>query len=142
MVFVYYYRAKYIELILRNVGVESFSNCYQERINNVYELLDDIDKNVKIQPIDVDDINEKVETLKSLGNSLFDEIENKERESQLAESAIVYANRDRKHTNDVQHCLLQLEENFFKGDFDKVYHDASALFSRNHIEGHTNEETF
>lgn len=142
MVFVYYYRAKYIELILRNVGVESFSNCYQERINDVYELLDDIDKNVKIQPIDVDDINEKVETLKSLGNSLFDEIENKERESQLAESAIVYANRDRKHTNDVQHCLLQLEENFFKGDFDKVYHDASALFSRNHIEGHTNEETF
>lgn len=142
MVFVYYYRAKYIELILRNVAVESFSACYEERINEVYELLDDIDKNVKIQPIDVDSINEKVETLKSLGNSLFDEVENKEREAQLAESAIVYANRDRQHTNDVQHSLLQLEENFFKGEFGKVYHDASALFSRNHIEGNNNGQTF
>ncbi len=142
MVFVYYYRAKYIELILRNVAVESFSNCYKERINEVYELLDDIDENVKIQPIDVDSINEKVETLKSLANSLFDEVENKEREAQLAESAIVYANRDRQHTNDVQHSLLQLEENFFKGEFGKVYHDASALFSRNHIEGNNNGQSF
>ena len=97
LVFVYYYRAKNIEMILRDMNVPEFANRYTEKINNCYNLLNDIDILIKIKPIDVNGVNEKVEELKNLANNMFDEIENKAREMQLAESAIVYANRDRNH---------------------------------------------
>ena len=53
---------------------------------------------------------------------------------QLAESAIVYANRDRNHQEDVHQQLNVLEEAFYNGEFVKVYHDANALFKRMHVE--------
>ena len=53
---------------------------------------------------------------------------------QLAESAVVYANRDRNHQDDVHQQLCLLEDNFYHGDFVKVYHDANAIFKRMHVE--------
>ena len=66
--------------------------------------------------------------------ALFDEIENKFREMQLAESAVVYANRDRNHQDDVHQQLCLLEESFYHGEFVKVYHEANAIFKRMHVE--------
>ena len=86
-----------------------FSLPYQVRIDDCYDLLNEIDKAIKVQPIAVDEINAKVSTLKVGANALFDEIENKFREMQLAESAIVYANRDRNHQEEVHQQLCQLE---------------------------------
>ena len=57
---------------------------------------------MKVQPIAVDTINEKVDILKATANALFDEVENKFREMQLAESAVVYANRDRNHPQEIK----------------------------------------
>ena len=134
LVFVYYYRLKQVEGILREIAIPNFSEPYQVRIEDCYDLLNEIDKAIKIQPIAVDEINEKVATLKSNANSLFDEIENKFREMQLAESAVVYANRDRNHQEDVHQQLSALEESFYHGEFVKVYHEANALFKRMHVE--------
>ena len=53
---------------------------------------------------------------------------------QLAESAIVYANRDRNHQEDVNQQLLALEKDFYQGEFVKVYHEANAIFKRMHVE--------
>ena len=72
--------------------------------------------------------------LKSTANALFDEVENKFREMQLAESAVVYANRDRNHQDDVHQQLCALEDSFYHGEFVKVYHDANAIFKRMHVE--------
>ena len=96
LIFIYYYRLKQVESILREIGLPEFSLPYQVRIDDCYDLLNEIDKAIKVQPIAVDDINTRVSTLKVGANVLFDEIENKFREMQLAESAIVYANRDRE----------------------------------------------
>ncbi len=134
LVFVYYYRLKQVESLLREIDLPLFSQQYKVRIEDCYELLNEIDKAVKIQPIAVDDINEKVNVLKMTANALFDEVENKFREMQLAESAIVYANRDRNHQDDVHQQLCILEEAFYRGDFVKVYHDANAIFKRMHVE--------
>ena len=134
LVFVYYYRLKQVESILREMALPLFSQQYQVRIEDCYELLNEIDKAVKIQPIAVDEINEKVDALKSSANALFDEVENKFREMQLAESAVVYANRDRNHQDDVHQQLCSLEESFYNGEFVKVYHDANAIFKRMHVE--------
>ena len=87
-----------------------------------------------MQPIDVIYVNDKVELLKTVANKLFDDVENKFREEQLAESAVVYANRDRNHQMDVHQQLCVLEDSFFQGEFVKVYHDANAIYRRMHVE--------
>ena len=134
LVFVYYYRLKQAEQVLREIAIPDFSEPYLVRIEDCYDILNEIDKAIKIQPIAVDEINEKVQALKSNANALFDEIENKFREMQLAESAVVYANRDRNHQEDVHQQLSALEKNFYHGEFVKVYHDANAIFKRMHVE--------
>ena len=134
LVFVYYYRLKQVESLLREIAIPEFSEPYHVRIEDCYDLLNEIDKAIKVQPIAVDEINEKVANLKGNANALFDEIENKFREMQLAESAIVYANRDRNHQEDVHQQLSALETEFYKGEFVKVYHEANAIFKRMHVE--------
>ena len=134
LVFVYYYRLKQVESLLREIALPEFSDQFKVRIEDCYDLLNQIDKAVKIQPIAVDEINEKVDVLKTTANALFDEVENRFREMQLAESAVVYANRDRNHQEDVHQQLCQLEESFYQGEFVKVYHDANAIFKRMHVE--------
>ena len=134
LVFVYYYRLKQAEQVLREIAIPNFSEPFFVRIESCYESLNDIDKTIKVQPIAVDEINEKVQALKSNANALFEEIENKFREMQLAESAVVYANRDRNHQDDVHQQLSQLENSFYNGEFVKVYHDANAIFKRMHVE--------
>ena len=134
LVFVYYYRLKQEESLLREIAIPEFSKPYHVRIEDCYDLLNEIDKAIKVQPIAVDEINEKVATLKGSASALFDEIENKFREMQLAESAIVYANRDRNHQDDVHQQLSALEQEFYQGEFVKVYHEANAIFKRMHVE--------
>ena len=134
LVFVYYYRLKQVESLLREIAIPEFSEPYHVRIEDCYDLLNEIDKAIKVQPIAVDEINDKVSNLKTSANALFDEIENKFREMQLAESAIVYANRDRNHQDDVNQQLSALEKEFYHGEFVKVYHEANAIFKRMHVE--------
>ena len=79
-----------------------------------------------------------MEELKKLSNNFFEDVENKYREEQLAESAVVYANRDRNHQTDVHQQLCVLEKQFFSGEFVKVYHEANAIFQRMHVEENGN----
>ena len=123
-----------MESLLREINLPVFSQPYKVRIEDCYDLLNEIDKAVKIQPIAVDEINQKVDSLKTTANALFDEVDNRFREMQLAESAVVYANRDRNHQEDVHQQLTLLEESFYNGEFVKVYHDANAIFKRMHVE--------
>ena len=134
LVFAYYYRCKQIEANLRNLGIETFAEMYHEQIEECYSLLNDIDRALKVKPINVEEINAKVEQLKNTANIFFDEVDNRIREAQLAESAIVYANRDRKHQMDLHQRLNVLEKQFFNGDFVTVYHDARDLYRRSHVE--------
>ena len=134
MVFAYYYRLREAEFTLSSINLPSFAESYAPKIDECYELLNEIDRTIKIRPIDVALINEKVEDLKAKASNLLDDIDNKERECKLAESAIVYANRDRIHQEDVHRQLLALEEKFYAGDFETVYHEADNIFRRNHVE--------
>ena len=79
-------------------------------------------------------VNNKLEELKRIANSLFDELDEKVRTEQLAESAILYANRDRLQQSDVNQQLCVLEKAFFEGDFENVYHQATAIYRSKHVE--------
>lgn len=134
MVNVYYYRTKQVEYTLRLIALDDISKNYEETINNTYQLLCDIDTSLKAKPIDVNKINLLAEQLKETANRLFDEVEDLYRDSSLAESAIVYANRDRNHQSDVNQQLSILEQNFYQGAFEKVYEDANSIYRRAHVE--------
>ena len=134
LIYDYYYRLKSTEEILRNINIIEFSERYNETIESIYLKLDEIYSLIKIKPINVTAINEKVEGLKNIANSVFDEVDTKARECHLAESMIVYCNRDRKHQTDVDHQLKLLEDRFFNGEFEDVYHQANNIFKRTHIE--------
>lgn len=134
LVFVYFYRCKQIESLLREINIEELNEIYRPRIESTYETINTIDILVKKKPIDVLEVNQRVEELKNNANSLFDEIEDKYRQMQLAESAVVYANRDRAHQSDVDQQLNQLETEFAAGQFETVYREATNIYRKNHAE--------
>lgn len=134
MVFAYYYHCKEIERILREINVPNYTEQNLIIINNCYDLLNKLDKVLKTQPIDVNLVNELVEELKQTANNCFDEVESKYKEMQLAESAIVYGNRDRNHQSEIHSQYLTLEGMFFEGDFARVHENAAAIYARLHVE--------
>ncbi|MCR4879973.1 MAG: septation ring formation regulator EzrA [Bacilli bacterium] len=134
MVNVYYYRTKQVEYTLRLIALDDITNKYKENIDTTYQILCDIDTTLRAKPIDVNRINVLAENLKDTANRLFDEVEELYRDSCLAESAIVYANRDRNHQSDVNQQLSILEQNFYQGAFEKVYEDANSIYRRAHVE--------
>lgn len=140
LIFAYYYHCKQVEAILNDIAVEAFTSQYVDTINQIYDYLNQINALINVRPINVFEVSQKVEELKTIANNCFDDIENKSRESKLAESSIVYANRDRNHQGDVHQQLCVLETQFFNGEFAKVYHDANAIYRRVHVEDNANNE--
>ena len=134
LIFIYFYRCKQTEALIREINIPNIAQQFEGQADACYDLLNEIDATLRVQPIDVALVNDKVEQLKNVANRLFDDVENKHREEQLAESAIVYTNRDRKHQNDVHQQLNILEGAFFNGEFVRVYHEANALYRRMHVE--------
>lgn len=134
LVFGYYYRCKQIEFMLRSLNIPNIYEQYVEQIDLCYSLLSDIDQMLKLSPIDVSSVNEKVAQLRGSANQFFDTVENMVKQAKLAESVVVYANRDRHHQVDVHKQLLQIENQFYNGEFEQVYHSASQIYKRNHVE--------
>lgn len=139
LVFSYYYRLKQCEQQLQQIGIDDYTRRYTDDIENCYQLLNEIDELVKATPIQVTLLNEKVDELKTKAGDLFEQVNQESTNQQLAESSIVYANRDRNHQIDVHKQLLIAERQFYSGDFQKTYYDVVQLLKRKHIdEGNNN----
>lgn len=133
LIYIYFYRAKQIENLVRNVALEKFTEMYEEKVNACYSMINDIYLALKTKPINVEELNVKVEQLKSYCGTLFEEIETKFSDCRLAESAIVYANRDRQQS-DVNQQLSTLENLFADCEFAKTYNDARNIYHQSHVE--------
>lgn len=134
LVLAYYYHNKQIEADIREMNVQAIADKFMPVVDDVYSKLDDINAEVTKTQVDISIVNEKIEELKIVANELFDEIENLKRTQKLAESAILYTNRDRGHQNDVHQNLCVLEKSFYEGNFEHVYHEATELFKNSHID--------
>ncbi len=133
MISVYYYQVKEAERALDEVNIESFSSLYREKIEAVFEVLNDIYQGVQTKQIDVEDINNKITNLKNIANPMFEDIENKTRNAKVAERSLVILNRDRDE-QDINHTVNQLEIGFQKGDFQSVYSQANSLYKNRHLD--------
>ena len=126
MIYVYYYHMKEIEKVLADIGIQDLTNSYKEKIEASYDILNYIFDKIQAKPIDVYEVTNKIEQLKNISNALFEEIDNKARYCQLAESSMIALNHV-KNEQDVAQALAQYEEGFFRGEFESVYTQASSL---------------
>lgn len=133
MISVYYYQLKEAEQTLADINIDTTSSLYKEKIDAIYDVLNDIYEEVQSKPIDVQEVNSKINSLKSMANAMFEDVENKARNCKLAESSIVALNRDRDE-QDINQTLTQLELSFSKGEFQSVYSQANSLYKNRHLD--------
>ena len=131
LISVYYIQVKEAENILSEINVDSFSILYKEKLEAVYEVLNDIYEEVQSVPINVEEVNNKIVNLKNMANAMFEDIDLKARNAKLAERSISALNIDRDE-QDVNQTLSQLELAFYKGDFQSAYSQANSLYKNRH----------
>ena len=131
LISVYYYQVKEAEKTLEEIDIESLSSLYKEKIEAVYEVLNDIHKEVQSKPINVEEVNNKIVNLKNVANAMFEDIDNKARLAKLAERTLVALNSDRDE-QDVNQTVKQFESGFYKGEFQSVYSQANSLYKNRH----------
>ncbi|MGM9873885.1 MAG: septation ring formation regulator EzrA [Bacilli bacterium] len=134
LIFAYYYKLKQVESTLRTISIEKCYVTFNPLIENCYDLLNQISLLLKDKPINVKNVNLLVDQLKEVAGTLFDNVDVAYSDAQLAESSIIYANRDRYQRTEVHNELCILEDNFFKGDFKNVYLEANRIYQNNHVE--------
>lgn len=133
LISVYYFQVKEAEKTLEEIGIDSFEAQYKDRIDSIYESLNDIYVEVQTQPINVEEVNNRISNLKNTANEMFEDIEAKARNARLAERSLVALNRDRDE-QDINQTVNQLEASFYKGEFQTVYSQANSLYKNRHAE--------
>lgn len=127
MVFVYYERVKQTESLLSTIDIDDFTNQYTDKINAIYDVLNDIHSQLNTQPIDVREVSNKIEQLKNIANAMFDEIDIKVHESKVSEATLVKLNNFRNE-QDIGQSISTLESAFYKGDFASVNSQANTIY--------------
>ena len=133
MINVYYHRIKLTENLLADIGNETISNNYAEKIEAVYDVLNNIYEQIQSQPINVSEVSHKIENLKNLANAMFEEVESIANNKKLAEDALVLLNPEREE-QDVNQTIQGLEIAFEKGDFSTVAAQATSIYKNRHTE--------
>ncbi len=134
LMFDYLYKAKEIEAEIRSLSLDSIFYTYVDNINKCYDLINELNDVLRMVPINVATVNAKLKELQDLASSTFNDAQDLVHTAKLAESSIVYANRDRNQQNDVHNQLLILEREFYSGAFSLVYSNASKLYQSKHVD--------
>lgn len=131
MISIYYRHIKDTENILLEIGNDAITNTYKEKIDAVYDVLNDIYDQVQSKPINVEEVTNKIENLKNLANVMFEEIESLYNSQQLAEENLVILNPDRVE-QDINQAASGLEIAFDRGDFASVNSQAISIYKNRH----------
>lgn len=130
-----YFEVKESEKTIREINIENIYKKYSEKINRIYELLTNIHKLLFTSPIDVDEVNVLKTELETLQNEVLGENGGVLVDNHLmimAESAVLYANRQRLAFNDVNQLLNQTELLFDAGEFEQAYISAGNVLQKIH----------
>lgn len=125
-----YLRLKKSEATLRDFNNEVISNEFNERFDKSYLLLDEIYHILKVQPIDVLALNEKVSEADSYTNQLINEIADLGSYKILATDNIVLINRDRIKFNEVNDLVNQAEALYFEGKYASCYSMTETIIEK------------
>lgn len=116
-----YLQLKKCEAILRDFNNPLISSRFNEDIDKSYEIMDNISRLLKTRPIDVNSLNELVNTLNTILSTTLEEIDNLNNYRMLASDNITFINRDRTKFNDVNNLLIQAESLYYSGEYKSSY---------------------
>ena len=131
LISVYYHRIKLTESLLDEIGNDSIKANYQEKIDAVYDVLNNIYDQIQSKPINVDEVSHKIENLKNLANAMFEEVESISRNQKAAENSIMLLNPERDE-QDINQTVMGLELGFEKGEFSTVNSQATSIYKNRH----------
>lgn len=131
LISVYYNRIKLTESLLDEIGNDSIKANYADKIEAVYDVLNDIYDQIQHKPINVDEVSHKIENLKNLANAMFEEVESISMNQKAAENSIMLLNQDRDE-QDINQTVASLELGFEKGEFVSVNSQATSIYKNRH----------
>lgn len=111
---------KETENIVKEIGVNSYSNAVSNDFSNAYKTIGEIYKLVIYTPIDVTKAMQLYKPFMANVDGFIAGIKKSKREAEEAECAIVYANAYRSDYVDSRTSLNQAEKYFFESNFKKA----------------------
>ena len=112
---------KSLEAQLREIRIDKYVDLYKPAFDELYEILDELNRLLKTVPIDVTAVNLKSTELNEKSNKINQDIKNIINYKELAEGNILLVNRDRMKFSEINNILSQAETLFFNGDFKSSY---------------------
>ena len=126
----YAMRIKDAEEVLAKINLASVWDKYREDIERYYGYIDEIFQSLSNLPIDVVRVNELVAALHQECDATNNAIKSDYEQMLLADSAILFANRDRPHIGEMDATVIQAESLYFMGDFKRAYEETVAAVRR------------
>lgn len=115
--------------IKSEIAVSSYVESISNDFNSLFNEINEIDKIILTQPVDVTKAQTAFEPFKEKCNNLIDLVKNKAEECKSAETAIVYANAYRMDYSDSRSMLDTAEKAFMEGDFDRAKEEAKKVIN-------------
>ncbi|MCI1245184.1 MAG: septation ring formation regulator EzrA [Bacilli bacterium] len=129
---VYWSRLKGAEKTLRDLNVKPIYDRYESRIDDLYATLDGLSDDLRSMPIDVKKVDADLIALESGADAFVESVAKDRGEADDAEKAIVFANRFRGDSGELNALMIQCEGLFYSGDFTKA--KAAAEEAVSHIQ--------
>ncbi len=126
----FYYKLRKAEKYISDSSMEKFKNKYKDKIEEIYHQLEIINNTCNIKPIDINKINNAVNYINFDGESTLNQIEQEYNMMNLAESSMVYINKERLASSESNALLAQNEKMFYDGEFEKAYNATNDLIMR------------
>jgi len=118
---VYSARLRQTEKAVREINLDAITNTYVPRIQELYGTIDTLNGDLSALPIDVKKVDADLGSLKNKGDVLIDEVAKAVKDMNDAEAAMVYANRFRAVSGEIDTALVQAESLFYAGNFRQSY---------------------
>jgi septation ring formation regulator EzrA len=122
----YFVKIKEAEKAVRDIGVDAVTKKYQPILDSLFSTLDSLYGDLRNLPIDVKKVNADLSSIKTIGDEVLANIAKDKENEAAAEGEIVFANRHRNGSAQVNSALLQSESLFFAGNFADSFKLASS----------------
>lgn len=132
---VYWDKLKEAEKTVKEIALAPISAQFGPSIDEIYAKLDALSKDIHTTPIDVKKVNEDLALLTGKADQTFADIAKAHDEMLTAEKSIVYANRFRFKSGEINTLLTQAEGLFYAGKFAAAEEAATEAISHLTPEG-------
>ncbi|MCR5490943.1 MAG: septation ring formation regulator EzrA [Bacilli bacterium] len=126
----YFAKCKDAEETIAKINLAAINVKYNPKLEEFYGYIDEIFATLKNLPIDVVKVNELVSTLRMEADATFAALQRDYEQMALADSSILFANRDRPHIGEINATLAQTEQFYFAGNFKRAYEETTAAVKR------------